>query len=435
LEVGTVSQVGDSMDKSESRSKTTSFWGQRALAHIKIIIDANPGRGSATQAETAAALYVRDQLTALNIGNLRTQVFGGLRSMWLFQALVFGSAMVGHLAFGLLRLPLGTWPAWIISLFSFGFSGLLVWRKFSFQDYPLRAYLPHGPSQNVVAILPPASEVQRKVVLFAHLDSNRAVIWYATDVLLTLYILIKPIAIYGIVAAPLCYALTLLTGLNIFAWIGAGLAVFHFFAWFTGVSADLGLYSPGANSNGSGMSTLLALAERLGQQPLQHTEVWLSFTGCAVTGGDGMRLFLAENGSALKDALFIGVESVGIGERLAYLQSDGMIRKRHIPKDTERLILDLAATWQAPEGISQEQSKIQPVNGGHLGMVTEMSAVWGFNLEGVCLLALPQAGTTRLGGPFLPEYCRLTDIPDRLQVSALSMVHSFTWTLLQKLDS
>lgn len=245
-----MSQVGDSMDRSESQSEKASFWGQRALAHIKPIIDANPGRGSTTQAETAAALYVRDQLTALNIGKLHTQVFIGLRSMWLFQAMVFGSAMVGHLAFTLLRFPLNTWPAWFISLLAFGFSGLLIWRKFSFQDYPLHAYLPHGPSQNVVAILPPACEVQHKVVLFAHLDSHRAVIWYATDALLTLYTLIKPVAIYGIVAAPLCYALTLLTGLNVFAWISAGLAVFHFFAWFTGVSADLGAYSPGANNNG-----------------------------------------------------------------------------------------------------------------------------------------------------------------------------------------
>ena len=430
-----MSQVGDSTDSSESQSKTISFWGQRALAHIKTIVDANPGRGSATQAETAAALYVRDQLTALNIGNLHTQAFTGLRSMWFFVALVFGTAMVGHLAFALLLLPLGAWPAWTISIFAFGFSGLLIWRKFSFQDYPLRSYLPHGPSQNVVAVLPPAGEARRKVVLFAHLDSHRAVIWYATDALLTPYILIKPIAIYGIVAAPLCYALALLAGLSIFTWIGAGLAGLHFFAWFTGVSADLGAYSPGANSNASGMGTLLALAERLDQQPLQYTEVWLAFTGCAATGGDGIRFFLAEHGSALKGALFIDIESVGIGEGLAYLQREGVFRKRRIPKEAERLILDLAAAWQAPEGISQEQGKIQPVDGGHLGLVTEMGAVWEFGFEGVCLLALPQAGTTRLGGLFLPEYRRLTDTPDRLQVSALSIVHSFTWTLMQKLDS
>jgi len=430
-----VSQVGDSTDSRESQSKTISFWGQRALTHIKTIVDANPGRGSATQAETAAALYVRDQLTALNIGNLHTQAFTGLRSMWFFVALVFGTAMVGHLAFALLRLPLGAWPAWVISLFAFGFSGLLIWRKFSFQDYPLRAYLPYGPSQNVIAVLPPAGEARRKVVLFAHLDSHRAVIWYATDALLTPYIFIKPIAIFGIVAAPLCYALALLAGLSIFTWIGAGLVGFHFFAWFTGVSADLGAYSPGANSNASGMGTLLALAERLDQQPLQYTEVWLAFTGCAATGGDGIRFFLTEYGSALKGALFIDIESVGIGEGLAYLQMEGVFRKHRIPKEAERLILDLAATWQAPEGSNQEQGKIQPVDGGHLGLVTEMGAVWEFGFEGVCLLALPQAGTTRLGGPFLPEYRRLTDTPDRLQVSALSIVHSFTWTLLQKLDS
>ena len=418
-----MSQVGDSTDSSESQSKTISFWGQRALTHIKTIVDANPGRGSATQAETAAALYVRNQLTALNIGNLQTQAFTGLRSMWFFVALVFGTAMVGHLAFALLRLPLGAWPAWIISIFAFGFSGLLMWRKFSFQDYPLRAYLPHGPSQNVVAILPAADEMQHKVVLFAHLDSHRAIIWYAADALLALYTLIRPIAIYGIAAAPLCYALALLAGLSIFTWIGAGLAGLHFFAWFTGVSADLGAYSPGANSNASGMGTLLALAERLDQQPLQYTEVWLAFTGCAATGGDGMRFFLAEHGSALKDALFIDVESVGIGEGLAYLQREGVFHKRRIPKGVEQLIHDSEET-------NQQKDKIQPVDGNAMGITTEMGIVWEYGLDGVCLLNLPKATTSPLRPLFIPEYRRLTDTPERLQVSALGRAHSFVWSLL-----
>lgn len=435
MEGSTVSQVSDSMDRNESQFKTASYWNQRALAHIKTIIDANPGRGSATQAETAAAHYVHDQLTALNIGILHIQVFSGLRSLWFFEALVFGSAMVGHLAFAILRLPLSTWAAWIISLFAFGFSGLLIWRNFCFQDHPLRAYLPHGPSQNVIAILHPVGEVQRKVVLFAHLDSHRAVIWYAADALLTLYTIIKPLAIYGIAIAPVCYGLALLTGLSIFVWIGSGLAMIHFFTWFIGVSADLGAYSPGANNNASGMGTLLALAERLSSHPLQHTEVWLTFTGCAATGGDGIHLFLEKYGSALKDSLYVNVESVGIGDSLLYTQRDGGFRKRLIPKKAEQLIPDLAAAWQAPEGTNQERGKIQSRDMGHLGMNTEMDIVWRFGYYGFSILALPQAGTTRLSGPFIPEYRRLTDIPDRLQVSALNRIHSFIWLLLQRLDS
>jgi hypothetical protein len=176
------------------------------------------------------------------------------------------------------------------------------------------------------------------------------------------------------------------------------------------------------------MGTLLALAERLDQQPLQYTEVWLAFTGCAATGGEGMCAFLAEHGSVLKDALLLDIESVGIGDALVYLQREGLIRKRRIPKGVEQLIHD-------SEGINPQKDKIQPVDGNAMGLTTEMGIVWEYGLDGVCLLNLPQATTHLLKTPFIPEYRRLTDTSERLQVSALGRAHSFVWAILNTLDA
>ena len=122
--------------------------------------------------------------------------------------------------------------------------------------------------------------------------------------------------LYGVYLAMLVYILAVLTHVQFFAWIGLVLAIFHFLGWFTGVTADLGRYSPGANDNASSVGTILALAERLRDQPLQNTEIWLAFTGCEESGCDGMLSLIKEHGNELREALFIDFEMVGIGDSI-----------------------------------------------------------------------------------------------------------------------
>jgi hypothetical protein len=196
----------------QSNNHNVSQWAAKALEHASRISNTSPGRGSATEDEAKAARYVRDQLSRIGIDNLHTQEFNGLRSIWFFLALVFGFAILGHAAFWLLRSPLGMLPALLISLVAFTFSGFLLFRKFTFRDYPLQATLPHGPSQNVVAVLPPQKIKLQQVVLIGHLDSHRAVIWFASDQLVKVYGILSIIAIYGVFLAPLVYLLVAVTG-------------------------------------------------------------------------------------------------------------------------------------------------------------------------------------------------------------------------------
>ncbi len=402
---------------------TPAQWGERALAHATQITNASPGRGSATQAEAQAAGYVRQQLSDLGLANVRVQPFQGLRSIWLFLSLAFGTALVGHAAFWLLRRSTGVYPALAVSMVAFAFSAYLLWRKLTFRDYPLRRSLPHGPSQNVIAVIPPAGEVLRKVVLVGHLDSHRVVWWFAADFLVKLYALSSPPAIYGLGLAPLLYTLAALTQIQVFAWVALAFALLHFLAWFTGVTADLGPYSPGANDNAAAVGTVLALAERLlegqsGDSCLQHTEVWLALTGCEESGCDGMLALLDEYGEELQEALFLNFELVGIGERLVYLQSEGVMRKRRIPANVERLVLEVG-----------QQYGLQPTNAGSFGVFTETGTLWEHGFQGVCLLA------QRQDSPLMPEWHRLTDRPDRLQAGTLSGIHDLAWDILQQVDA
>lgn len=397
--------------------KEATTFAQKAFLHIQNICRASYGRGSATGMEHKAAEYVLTHLRTLNIHDIETQSFRGLRSIWLFLAFSFGIALSGHASYWLLSPALGNLIAAAISIPIFGFSGYLVYRKFSFHDYPLRRFLPHGPSQNVIARIPPTGEANKRIVLIGHLDSHRAVLWFANDILVRIYGYSTPIAMYGIAAAPLLYLTSALSNLGFFAWLGGILILPHLLVWFTGMTADLGVYSPGANDNASAIGSLLALAERLQASPLQNTEVWLGFTGCEETGCDGMINLLQKHGQALEDALFIDLELVGIGNRLVYLQNEGVLFPKDIPSDVKTFIEQAG-----------ESHGLKPIRVGRFGAFTETGVVWEYGFKGVTLLAL------RENNDLLPEWHRLSDTPDNLDVSTLAKIHTLVWKILQEYD-
>jgi Peptidase family M28 len=396
-------------------STSSSHFAKRALAHARVI-GATP-RGSATEAERQAAQYVQEQCKSLAIANVQLEPFQGLRSLWLFLALAFGLALVGHAAFWLLRGTAGDYPALLIAVLAFVLSGFLIWRKFSFHDYPLRLSLPHAPSQNVVAVIPPVSDIRQRVVLVGHLDSHRAVFWFATNLLVVIFGIISIITMYGIYFAIPVYILAALTKIQLFAWLGLVLAAFHFLAWFTGVTADLGRYSPGANDNASGIGTALALAERLIAEPLQHTEVWLAFTGCEESGCDGMLSLIKAHGETLKEALFLDFEMVGIGDGLCYTSEEGNLHRQRISPEVEALLKEVGMPFD-----------LHSVKGPLVGAFSEGGTLWEYGFKAACLSAHYR------NSPFLAEWHRLSDTPSRLQVESFERIHALSWALLHRVD-
>jgi hypothetical protein len=392
-----------------------SEYAQQALSHVQVI--AKSGRGSATAAEKQAADYVHAQLQSMEIEDIQQQPFKGERSLWIFIALVLGLALVGHAAYWLLRRPAGDLPAIIISMLAFGLSSYLIWGKFTLRDYPLRMMLPHGASQNVIAKIPPAGEAQRRVILIAHLDSHRAVFWFASDLLVSIFVPLSMLTIFGVFLAIPLYLLAITTQLQVFAWIGLVLAFFHFIGWFTGITADLGPYSPGANDNASSVGTVLAIAKRLQLQPLQHTEIWLAFTGCEETSGDGSLALITQYGNELKDATFIDFEMVGIGDGLGYIREEGNLSRFTIPADLEAVIKEVGQPFGMHSGA-----------GPLVGAASECSILLKHGYKAACIVAYQR------GSKGLAEWHRLTDTPDHLQLSSLERVHVFTWALLHRLD-
>ncbi|GAB4528958.1 MAG: hypothetical protein Fur0018_15320 [Anaerolineales bacterium] len=397
------------MNETSSHTSETFPWGQRALQHARILTESTPGRGSATHLEAQAAIYVQQALTQAGY-EVNRQPFIGLRSIWFFLALVFGLATMGHLAGPLLGVALLPWGVWALRTALFGYAFFMLQRKFSFQRFPLRASLPQGPSQNLIAVAAPTGETRRRVVINAHLDSHRAVIWFANDFLTRLYAGLTPLVIYGLLLAPLMYALRLLTGLTVFSWLGGTFGMLHFLTWFTGVTADLGPYSPGANDNAASLGVLLTLAERLRREPLADTEVWLVATGCEETGCDGMIAFLDAHADDLCDALFLDLEVSGIGDELAYVAAEGVVQTRRIAPS----LAEMLAAHDA-----------QPFSLAHIGAYTEGGVLWSRGRRGACLMSRP-AGTHTI-----PEWHRMTDTADKLQPAALQRMHDFVWGVVK----
>jgi hypothetical protein len=391
-------------------------WATAALAHARSLTAASPGRGSATAAEARASGSVQASLTNLGIPS-RLQTFQGLRSIWLFVALGMGLALVGHAAYWLLVQAVNPVLAAGLSSAAFSLSGFLMWRKFTFQDYPLQETLPHGLSQNILAVLPPKEPIRQRVVLVAHLDSHRQVWLFANDILVRVYARLLPVGIWGLLLSPLCYLVASISGIQALAAPGLILAVGHFLAWFTGMTADLGPYSPGANDNAAAAGTLLALAERLKGEPLQLTEVWLAFTGCEETGCDGIRHLLKEDGETLKEAIFLDLELVGIGDRLVYLQEEGLVRRKKIPVQMEELALEAG-----------KEANIQPFKTPAAGFFTENGTLWEKGFASICIISLRQENDLP------PEWHRSTDVVERLELPALERTHDFIWKFLQIVD-
>jgi hypothetical protein len=404
-----------SMPSITANTADPSDYAQQALSHVQVI--AKSGRGSATAAEKQAADYVQAQLQSMGIEDVQQQPFKGERSLWLFIALVMGLALVGHAAYWLLRGPAGDTPAIVISMLAFGLSSYLIWGKFTLRNYPLRMMLPHGASQNVIAKIPPAGEAQRRLVLLAHLDSHRAVFWFATDFLVSIFLPISMLTILGVFLAIPVYLLAITTQLQVFAWIGLFLAIFHFIGWFTGVTADLGPYSPGANDNASSVGTLLAIAKRLQEQPLQNTEIWLAFTGCEETSGDGSLALVTQYENQLKDAIFIDFEMVGIGDGLGYIREEGNLSRFTIPAELEVLIKEVGQPFGVQSG-----------TGPLVGAASECSVLLKHGFTAACIIAYQR------GSRHIAEWHRLTDTPDHMQLSSLERVQIFTWALLHRLD-
>ena len=279
-------------------------------------------RGTGTPGEAAAADYVAKRVSDMGL----TAERHGFRSV--ASQNLFPLAIAVLVLFAVAMYPLGgALTRWVAASLALSAAPLL-WQTIRNAGNPLGTFLPKVTSCNIETLVPPRGEVRRRVVILAHLDTNRCrMTWQATKVGS-----IEPLTwlTLGVLACPGVLFLT-----------GAVLGEPSWPWWLSLVPAAyvLGMvvalwrddrrpFSPGAHDNAASVAVALEVAGRLVRQPLQATEVWFVFDGAEETDHAGVRDLLRRHAARLRQADFIGLEGLGSGE-IVYLTRQGICSPYH----------------------------------------------------------------------------------------------------------
>jgi peptidase M28-like protein len=195
-----------------------------------------------------------------------------------------------------------------------------------------RKLLPQKPTWNVVAYAGDAT-AQETLVLIAHHDAaNGGMIFDQRPVELMARLQPErfekadrwPELFRAVAGGPAIVAAGALLGRRGLVKLGAGMSALSAAAFAQiGASAVV----PGANDNLTGVATLLALAERLRDEPVEGLRVVLVSAGSEESFMEGSRAFLRRHASRLSPAhtRMLAVDTVGSTEELTAAESEGMI--------------------------------------------------------------------------------------------------------------
>jgi hypothetical protein len=387
---------------------------QKAIEHIRHLSEAIGGRVSCTPAERRAAEYVADQMRLLGVSDVRLEPYEGAPSTYRPYALAFTSALAGTL---LVWLVAGRGIRAVAAVLS-GLGGWGMLAETDFATNWMRWLVPRVSSQNAVGVIPPTGQVWYRVLLSAHLDTHRTPILYSTKTWHRWFGFLVAGALVSMAVGAVVYGLGAAFDWPWVRWTGLAATVIEIVALSFCLQADFTPFSPGANDDASGAGVILAMAERLSQEPLVHTGVWLALTGCEEVAAYGMAAFLDAHQAELgDDAVYIVLDQVGLG-RLSYLTADGLIVKRK----THPRALELVQ--QAKAALPELEVD------GHVGIAyTDAAVATKRSLIALTVDALPPPGVEDA-----MHWHQMSDTLDHVDPQVLAEAYASTWRILQQSD-
>jgi len=387
---------------------------QQALDHICYLSEQIGGRGSCTADEGRAAEYAAEQMRAGGVDDVRIEPYLGAPSTYRPFVLAFAVALLGTLLVWLIGGRPAMGAAAVLS--ALGAWGMLA--ETNLDGSWLRRLLPRAGSQNAIGLFYPSGEVRKAAVLCAHLDTHRTPVFYSSRTWYLLFGLLVGGAFASMALSAAAYLLGAMFDWGWMRWIGLAAAALQMFALVLCLHADLTPFSPGANDDASGVGTLLAVAQRLVNEPLDHTQVWLACTGCEEVGAYGMSAFLDAHAAEIgPDGVYIILDQVGLG-RLRYLTADGLILKHK----THPRALELARQV----GTLLPELRLH----GRVGIAyTDALVATKRGLIALTLYALPPANA-----PDAMHWHRMSDTLAHVEPQAVADAHTFAWQILQEID-
>ena len=367
-------------------------------------------RGTGTPAEAAAADYVVERLMGLGIASEK-HVFRSVPSQNAFPIAISLIAVLAAVLYPL------TWAVtrWLAVLLSLG-AGWLLWQTIrNATCNPLVALLPKVRSQNVEARLGQKGKLHQKVVILAHMDTNRCrLIWQSLYVRklgpMTRLTLAIPVCMGGL------YLAGAILGSMLWWWLSLPLAAYELGAVATLIRDDRTPYSPGAHDNAASIAVALEVVARLSTEPLQTTEVWFVFDGAEETDHAGVIDLLHRHGSELREAYFLGLEGLGSGD-LVYLTRQGVCAY-YRPTPYLLTVAESVASnhptlkFHAAQMVAEDDVRTLRGRGYHA------ISIAGFD---------PQTG-------ILPRWHRPDDTPDSVSEETMRRAADIIYAMLKEMD-
>lgn len=311
-----------------------------------------PLRGSATQGERTAALWLQEQLESFGY-DVQLQPFTSPR-----HTLYVGPAFVSGVLFVSLFLA-KRWPALAFAMSALSFVPLVGEMLGAGPNFDL--ILPKKPSQNVIARRPQDQEKSdaTEIVVVAHYDTQWGSWLFAPSFrpFLRPFFIVTYIALLSALITVGLYWVapdaSIVGGL-----MSLSLTLLLLTSGFLLLSLWKGRPVPGANDNGSGVAVCLATARKWVQQDQPRLRLTFLFTGCEEVGLRGMHAFVKHTPLA-ENTMFVNIDNVG-GGRLRYLLGEGMVA--YARYDKELVALARRVAEQFDEEVSPLKNLLLPTD-------------------------------------------------------------------------
>jgi hypothetical protein len=378
--------------------------------HIRVLVEDVGPRGSTTEGEWRGSGYCGQVLNGLGLAP-QMERFSSARSIYhphLFAA-------VGLLIAFVIYPVAGRVTACIAALISF-VALLSQMMELGLRDNLLRRLVPKGPSQNVVAAVQPSGEHDQDLVLMGHVDSHRTPIIFSTPRWLLAYMIFTAVGFTAFSAQVVLYILGAVTQWGWIWPVSIASAVSAILLIALCVQADRTPFNRGANDNASGAGLVLALAEQLCNEPLEHTRVWLVCSGCEEVQHYGATDFFRRHRADLHNPAALVFDSIGCAGP-AWLRKEGIV----VPFYSNRDLVALA------EKVAVDQPELEARPARIIGGNTEMADSLRARVPAITLCGIGLNGR-------LPYWHQEGDTLDKIDPEVLARTYAFTWAFMQALD-
>jgi hypothetical protein len=380
------------------------------MQHVRVLADGIGPRPAGHLEEAAARHYIRGILETTGITTFEEIPFS-TPDTWGYASVLPTALVLLSNGLGILG-RIGKVAGGVAALAgAYEYSRMMTAQKPS-----IELPIPTRHSTTLIARIPPTGDVWRRLVLLGHTDTNKHRPTHAPGIK------------YGMLAASTAGLLLMAANglsqiaaafgvrpgsLQRWSWLGlaCGLAIL--------LNDETGGYVQGGNDNASAVACLLGLGARLHVEPLQHTEVWLAFTGAEEVGCLGLHALIDRHGDRLRDAWFLDFEMVGAREIVYVTRHSSFSYLTPYTPDPESL------AWAADTARANPDLGVQ---GRPMAMTEEVGSLRGRGYRGICLAGVGPDG-------WLHNWHQYSDIADNVEPAGLERAARFAWAMIKRLDT